>query len=391
MSASTFRRIAGVLFVSLALGVAYLAGLLTESAIRPAGSADASSAMLIGEAWQLVDGHFFGTLPTTQTRTYAAIRGMLTPLKDPYTVLIEPSAAKLESDQLRGQFGGIGADLMRDAEGHTRLSPYPDGPAARAGVLEGDELLAIDGAGLDANQPLNEIETHLRGDIGSRVRLTLNRAGQTIEIEIERAQITPPSTLWRMIDSAPGIGYISIRVFTDRTPGEVQRAIDDLRGQGARALVIDVRDNGGGLLQAAVDVTGQFVDGLILIEQQREGGERQFTATGNGSARDVPLAVVINNSTASASEILAGALRDRGRAVLIGERTFGKGSVQSVYPLSDGSSLHITTAVWLTPNRRSLNGQSLQPDIEVKRTADDRAAGRDPVLDRAVAYLQTQP
>ncbi|MGH2593197.1 MAG: S41 family peptidase, partial [Anaerolineae bacterium] len=179
--------------------------------------------------------------------------------------------------------------------------------------------------------------------------------------------------------------------FTDRTDDEVRRAVDDLRQRGARAIALDLRDNGGGLLQSAVDVTGEFVDGLVMIELRRDGSEQQFLAPSGGSARDLPLAILVNHSTASASEIVAGALRDRGRAILVGELTYGKGSVQSIFQLADGASLHVTTAEWLTPSRRPFNGQGLQPDIEVVRTADDRAAGRDPVLDRAVAYLQSRP
>ena len=386
---STFRRITGVLFISLTLGLSFLGGVLFATARHSAGSSQAPA--LIEQAWQLIETHFFGTLPTTQTRAYAAIRGLVDTLGDPYTVLIEPSAAQLESDQLRGQFGGIGADLRRDAEGRTLLAPYPAGPAARAGALDGDQLTAIDDVPVTAAQPLDEIEAQLRGDAGSRVRLALARGERTFTLAIERAQIAPPSVTWRLIDAAPGIGYVSIRVFTDRTADEVRQAVADLRQRGARTLIVDVRDNGGGLLQAAVDVAGQFVDGLVVVERQGGGDERQFVAPAGGLARDVQLVVLINNSTASASEIVAGALRDHERAILIGEHTYGKGSVQSIYALADGSSLHITSAEWFTPNRNAFNARGLLPDIEVARTPDDRAAGRDPVLDRAIAYLQTLP
>ena len=387
MKASVFRRIAGVLFISLALSTAYIAGWLTRPVLPPFAASHASPAGMMDEAWRLVDEHFFGTLPPTRTRTYAAIRGLLGSLNDPYSVLIEPPATRLENDQLRGQFGGIGADLWLDAQQRVHLSPYPDGPAAKAGVLAGDLLLAIEGTQVAPGQPLDELEARLRGDIGTRVTLTLERGGQTVEIGIVRAQIAPPSVMWHMIDGAPGIGYISIRMFTDRTLSELKRGIDEVRSAGASALILDLRDNGGGLLQSAVDVAGQFVGGVVMIEQQRDGGEREFLAPAEGAARDLPVIVLVNRSTASASEIVAGALKDRNRAVLMGERTYGKGSVQSLYPLPDGSSLHITTAIWLTPGRRSLAGQSLQPDIEVARTTEDRTAGRDPVLDRAVAYL----
>jgi len=315
---------------------------------------------------------------------------MLSALSDQYTVLIEPPATRLETDQLRGQFGGIGADLRRDAEGRTHLTPYPDGPAAKAGAIIDDELAAVDGDPIVPTMRLDEIEARLRGDVGSHVRLTLIRGDRTIEIDVERASITPPSTQWRIIAEAPNLGYISIRIFTDRTSDEVKRAIEELRGRGARALILDVRDNGGGLLDSAVSVTGQFVEGVVMFEQRREGGERQLSAPAGGAGTDLPLVVLVNNSTASASEIVAGALHDRGRAILIGERTYGKGSVQSIYPLADGSSLHITTAEWYTPNHGKLSGEGLAPDIQAVLTADDRAAGRDPVLDRAIAYLSVE-
>jgi len=390
LSPTSFRRVTGVLFVCLAAGLGYLAGLLTANAAQlerpPLGAAGG----LIDQAWTLVDDHFYGTLPTTQTRAYSAIRGLLSSLSDPYTVLIDPPSAKLESDQLRGQYGGIGVDVRRDAQGRTRLSPYHDGPAARAGVIEGDEVAAIDGIPVALEQKLEEIETRLRGDAGTRVRLDLVRAGQTIPIVIERAQIAPPSAIWRMVEGAPEIGYIAVRVFTDRTADEVRQATSDLRSRGAGAIVLDLRDNGGGLLQSAVDVSGEFVEGLVMIERRRDGGERQFTAGPDGRARDLPLVVLVNHSTASASEIVAGALRDRGRAILIGEQTYGKGSVQSIFPLGDGASLHVTTAQWFTPNRTAFDGQGLRPDVPATRTSDDRNAGRDPALDQAVAYLKSR-
>ena len=167
----------------------------------------------------------------------------------------------------------------------------------------------------------------------------------------------------------------------------MRQAIADLRSHGARALILDMRDNGGGLLDAAVDVAGQFVDGVIVIERKRDETERRFTTSADGAARDMPLVVLVNHSTASASEIVAGALRDRHRAILICEPTYGKGSVQSIYTLSDGSSLHITTAEWYTPDHDDFNGQGLQPDIQAARSEEDHAAGRDPALDAAVAHL----
>lgn len=390
VTSNKFRRIIGVLLLTLILGLGYLAGLYTSIIILPATHLSDSDT-LIAQAWELIESEFYGTLPTTRTRTYAAIRGILGSLDDPYSVLIEPPAAQLESDQLRGEFGGIAADLRRDAEGRTLLSPYPDGPAATAGVLESDELVFIDNSAVFPEHTLDEIQTRLRGDIGQHLRLGLMRGSdQIFDVDVELANVAPPSTIWRIIDTAPEVGYLSVRSFTDRTAAEVQQAIADLRQHGMDVLILDLRDNGGGLLQSAVDVAGQFADGLILIEVYRDGREKTFNAPATGVARDMTLVILINHSTASASEIVAAALRERQRAILIGETTFGKGSVQNIYSLIDGSSLHITTALWFTPELQQFSGQGLTPDIEVIRNEEDRVSGRDPVLERAIAYLQAQ-
>lgn len=391
VTSNPFRRITGVLFLTLALGLAYLAGLLSSTIAQPAVRAsDPESNAVFAQAWQLIDSKFYGTLPTTQTRTYAAIRGMLGSLNDSYTVLIEPPAARLETDELRGTFGGIGADVRRDANGNTLLTPYPDGPSAQAGALEGDQLIAINGLLVLPEQHIDEIRTRLRGEAGATLRLSLRRVDQQFDIDVVLADIAPPSVLWRMLENTSAIGYVSVRLFTDRTAEDTQRAIDDLRTQGARQLVLDLRDNGGGLLQSAVDVAGHFVDGLIMTQVHRDGTRQEYLASITGNARDLPLVVLVNHSTASASEIVAGALRDRRAAALIGEQTYGKGSVQNIFPLLDGSSLHVTTAIWFTPNEQPFSGVGLAPDIVVVPSEEDRAAGRDPVLEQAIAYLQTQ-
>jgi carboxyl-terminal processing protease len=186
----------------------------------------------------------------------------------------------------------------------------------------------------------------------------------------------------------PAIGYIHLRIFTERTDEETRRAIKDLKDKGTAILILDLRDNGGGLLDAAVDVASEFLpSGMVLYEQRRGQPERSYAVNSGGAALDQPLTVLVNGGTASASEIVAGALQDQKRAILIGEKTFGKGSVQLVYDLSDQSSLHVTVARWLTPDRFQIDKQGLQPDIEVLPSEEDRTAGRDPQLERAIAYL----
>jgi carboxyl-terminal processing protease len=177
---------------------------------------------------------------------------------------------------------------------------------------------------------------------------------------------------------------VAISVFSQTSSDELVKAINDLRGRGARRLILDLRDNGGGLLDAAIDVAGQFVTGTVTIEIHRDKTETEFAAKSIGAALDLPLVVLVNHGTASAAEIVAGAIQDRRRGALMGDQTYGKGSVQNILLLSDGSSLHVTIAEWLTPNRRQISGHGLTPDILVARTPEDSQAGRDPQLDRAI-------
>jgi carboxyl-terminal processing protease len=230
-----------------------------------------------------------------------------------------------------------------------------------------------------------EVTSLLRGEVGTKVKIEIDRSGQKLAFEITRAEINVPSVTWRLISEAPDVGYVRLNIFAQTSKDELIKAIGDLKGQGAKKLVLDLRDNGGGLLDAAIEIASQFVDGKVVSEKRRDGGPRDFTAEANGAARDLPLVVLVNGGTASASEIVAGAIQDKGRGVLVGVKTYGKGSVQNVIPLSDGSSLHVTVADWLTSIGRQITGQGLQPDMVVDLSADDAANGRDPQLDRAIA------
>jgi len=192
------------------------------------------------------------------------------------------------------------------------------------------------------------------------------------------------------LDEDQGLGYVSISLFTERTNDELDTALKDLRAQEATRLILDLRNNSGGLLETSIDVASQFIpDGIVLYEQRRDQEEKSYPARRGGKATDIPLVVLVNAGTASASEIVAGAIQDSGRGILIGESTFGKGSVQLVYDLSDQSSLHVTVAHWFTPDRHEITGNGLTPDIVVPLTEEDHAQDRDPQLDRAIAYFNT--
>lgn len=342
------------------------------------------------EAWHLVEDHFFGDLPGMQQVAWGAIRGALETLDDPHTTFLEPQPRQREKEDLSGRFGGIGAYVSQAEDGTITLDPMPELPAEMAGVQEGDVVLQVDDTEITADMTVDEVVTLIRGQVGTIVRLTLRREGQTepVVVEIERQEIPSPSVEWRMLEEAKSTGYARIFLFSGRTAKELTEAIQELEKQGATGLVVDLRGNGGGLLDAAIDVSSLFLaDGVVLYEVDNEGREKAYQVRGGPTFEEIPVVLLVDGGTASASEIVAGALQDRGRAVLVGQKTYGKASVQQVFDLSDGSSVHITSNKWLTPNRRHIDGQGLAPDFEIAITDEDREQGRDPQLDKATEYL----
>jgi carboxyl-terminal processing protease len=345
------------------------------------------------EAWDRIEESFIGELPTDQELTYGAIRGSMANLNDPYTIFVEPVARAEERQTLQGTFGGIGATLTRLEEGGPIiLEPIPGNPAEKAGLRFGAELLAVDGVAITPDLSVTEVRNLIRGEKGTVVVLTVLHPGETEpeDLAITRDDILDPSVSYRLLGDAGDIGYIRLARFSGESSREVAEAITSLQAQGAEKLILDLRNNGGGLLNAAVDVADHFLTaGPVLYQVSRDEGEREFQSTNETLAATEPLVVLLNAGTASASEILAGALRDRGRATLMGDhRTFGKGSVQLVYDLSDGSSVHVTSARWFTPGRSQLDQQGIEPDVWVEITQEALENGRDEVVERAVEFLQ---
>ncbi len=392
-------RLVGCLALCLCLSLAYAAGFGAHQlwerqralAYQYPQTDDLYPGMRVfWEAWEHVENSFYGELPSASERTYGAIRETLLLLDDPYTVFVEPRPRELERDHMRGVFGGIGVDLWRDAENRMVLSPYPDSPAERAGALPGDILLAMDSVPVTPDTTVDDARAYLHGEVGTSVTLTLSRLKDgsptpPFDLAITRAEILVPTVTWRVLDQAPSVGYIRVQGFTDRTDEEMIEALRELLDESKVAgLVLDLRDNFGGLLDPAVTVASQFLgEGIVMYEQRKNTEESARQVRPGGIATTIPLVVLVNGNTASASEIVAGALQDHERAPLFGERTFGKGSVQLIYDLSDGSSLHVTSAIWLTPNHHRIEGTGLTPDVLVP----SGNGPQDVQLDYAVEYL----
>jgi carboxyl-terminal processing protease len=382
--------------------VLFGAGWLTRSwamsALAPAtGPAQSSSDYaLLDEVWAHVREGYVGDVPTDTVRNYGAIRGELATLGDRWTVLVEPQSHTAEREQLSGQFGGIGVGMHLNEAGQVVLSPRPDSPASEAGVKEGDILIGVDGEMLPDKPGLDDVLARVRGEVGASVRITVLRADQQMAFTITRTVIPVPSVESRVITGTSPlsgtIGYIAIHTFTERTGSEVKDAVGELRKKGSQAYLIDLRDNGGGLLNSAVDVASIFLDkGAVLIQRRRNQPDITFPVNKDektGVYRE-PIAVLVNGNTASAAEIVSGAIQDNQRGPLIGEKTYGKGSVQSIYDLSDGSSVHITSAKWLTPNQRAIDGVGLSPDVSVKRADGEVEYGKDSQIDRALIELRS--
>ncbi|PKO22477.1 MAG: hypothetical protein CVU38_09290 [Chloroflexi bacterium HGW-Chloroflexi-1] len=389
-----WRFFASGVIIVLLLGAVFVGGYtLGEHRVQGA-EADAPGFSVFWQVRDLLNRDFMGEAPPSQAQVYGATHGLVASYNDPYTIFVEPTPRQFERDELRGHFGGIGATLGRNDAGDLLLTVMPDRPAARAGVRDGDILIAVDAQAIPPEMSVQDVVALIRGEVGTEVALTLRRTGEPapLSITIVRERIEMPSVEWRVLDQAHHIGYVRISIFGERTNQELSQGLTGLAAAGVEKTVLDLRGNGGGLLDAAVDIASQFLqDGKVLWEVKRGGQERFYPVEAVRSpAQAWKIAVLVDAGTASASEIVAGALRDGGRAVLIGEKTYGKGSVQEVHELPDGSSLHVTVARWLTPARRQIDQTGLEPDIVVNISAADRDAGRDPQLARAQAWLRAQ-
>jgi carboxyl-terminal processing protease len=336
----------------------------------------------------------YGDRVEVRALVYATIRGELAALKDPYSTLFSKAELAKFSAAIDGTaFGGIGVVLSEDATSHSwRVDRvFPAGPAAAAGLQAGDTIVTIDGA-TAAGLSNDAIVALLRGRTGSVVRLGIERAGATLgPLAVTRATVTPPSVTAKLLPG--GVGYVALRSFDLSAADQLRRELVQLAAQGARATIFDLRGNGGGYEQSAVRVASLFVaSGPVVTLEERRGKRLVRKADGKALAAK-PLIVLVDGDSASASELVAAAIRDHGAGRLVGTKTYGKGVVQSMFPLPDGSAIKLTTARYFTPRGRNIDGAGLEPDVAVTRPADAAVGtpGRDPQLDRALELLSPTP
>ncbi len=343
---------------------------------------------LLAETRALVERNFNGPLPDPAKMNQGIARGYIQSLGDPYTVFIDPPNAELESNALSGEYGGIGVGISRNERNEIVLDPFPDSPALQAGVQRGDILIRVDALAIEPETSTETVTSAVRGQVGTQVTIGVRRGAEELAFTLTRAVIALPSVRGQLVDGQPETGWIRIERFSDKTADELAAVAQDLSTQGATRFVLDLRDNGGGLVDSAVEAAGQVLDGgVVLYEVSKTEPERTYTAAATASPlKNAPLVVLVNHNTASAAEILAGAIAAQNRAPLIGQKTYGKGSVQFVFTLSDGSSVHITAKTWQTPDRKDLNGNGLDPTITVEPGAD----GQDAQLQAAIQYFEDQ-
>jgi carboxyl-terminal processing protease len=341
------------------------------------------------EAWDLVHQYYVDQPVDDNKLLQGAIRGMMDALGDPHSGYWTPQETTDANQFMSGEYDGIGAYVDTRGDYLTITKPIPGYPADEAGLQEGDQIIAVNGEDMSGIDPELVRLTKVLGTAGTTVHLTIRRPGveQPLEFDITRAHIVIPSVTSKMLDN--NIAYIQITVFGSSTEQDFHDQLQQLMDQNPSGLILDLRDNGGGYLDTGIAVASEFIDqGVIVYEQDSNGNRAPNNARSGGLALTVPLVVLVNENTASASEIVSGAIQDDARGKLVGVTTYGKGSVQNWIPLSDGGTARITIAKWLTPDGRTIDKIGLTPDVVVEMTQADLDAGRDPQLDAAIQALQ---
>ena len=382
---STFVLILGVVFI-----VGYAGGTRNDQIVglvAPAlgfkvetGTLDFAS---VQATYRALKANFDGTLDESALVSGAS-RGLVAAAGDTYTVYMDRKEAEEFNKDLTGDIGGgIGAEIGNRGNKPTVIRTLADTPAQKAGLQAGDVIVGVNDEATDG-WSVSDTVSKIRGDIGTTVKVTVLRTGTPKEFTITRERITSPS----VDSSVVGVGIMTMRRFDDTTTDLARKAALEFKNQNVKGVILDLRGNGGGLLTAAQDVAGLWLRDQVVVSERTNGKvTAELKSGGNPVLEGIPTVVLTNSGSASASEIVAGALQDHKAATLIGEKTFGKGSVQKLINLQDGSVLKVTVARWYTPNGKNINKEGISPDEKVELTADDVNAGRDPQLDAAKVFL----
>lgn len=347
------------------------------------------------KAWNALEAnyvitHASSTIPSVEERIFGAIQGLAASYDDPYTVYFPPEEAKQFAESISGSFAGVGMEIDIKDDVLTVIAPLKGTPAEAAGIKAGDKIVTIDGESTDGLS-IDEAVGKIRGSVGTTVVLTVIRDGKPIEVKITRQTIQVPETD-DGLDAESGVYHIALYEFTGSSANLFDQAFARFKKSGSKKLVIDLRGNPGGYLDSAVDIASHFLPRGATIVTEDFGGKEENQVHTSYGYNDVPagtkMAVLIDGGSASASEILAGALQDHKVATTIGMKSFGKGSVQTLIDLGKGA-LKVTVARWITPDGHWIMGNGVTPDIDVPYTPDDAAAGTDPQMARAVTFLTT--
>ncbi len=359
------------------------------------------------QVWEYIrDNYVKPDVPQTQL-FYGAMAGLVASLKDPYSVFFNPEISDKFEEELSGSFEGIGAEIGIKNDRLTVIAPLPETPADRAGLLAGDKILAIDGYNT-TGIALDYAVSIIRGKKETEVKLTILSNGDTEpkEISIIRDKIEIDSVKFsRKSTESSGnggteeeksfelkegdIAYIELLYFNENTLADWNKTVQEVLAANPKGIILDLRNNPGGFLSTAIEIAGEWIDGkTVVFERLRDGIKLAHQSQRQPRFGDIPTVILVNKGSASGSEIVAGALQDYGVATLIGEKTFGKGSVQDLRKFADGSSVKLTIAEWLTPDGRNINEEGIKPDIEVEMTREDYDADKDPQLDRALEILR---
>jgi len=385
----TMKIMVITLVLVVSLGLCFEAGYALGTRTPPSQGLDT-----VEQAWNIIFHDYVDQdRLDAGTLSQAAIKGMVEALDDPYSSYLDAETYQLGVSSLEGKFGGIGAYIGVKDEQLMIIAPIADSPAAKAGIKAGDVILEIDGIPTEG-MSVTEAVLSIRGPKGTSVRLRILHQGETgpeqlgikqwevmEEIEIVRAEIELPSVRFEMMED---IGYINITYFSERTDEELSSALQSITQEGATGIILDLRSNSGGLLQTVVDVTSHFLNEEVVVINvvDSQGKHTATKVKPSRIATDLPLVVLVDSYTASGSEVLAGALQDYARATIAGTTTYGKGSINTLRQLKDGSGLYITTARWLTPNGRLIEGEGIAPDYELELKGED-------AIQWAIDYLKS--